>query len=58
MSELNWEEALEHLKLMKNLALDLGAVGIFYVQGCDEFKKRYDEGERTKKLYKEIMDLH
>jgi hypothetical protein len=53
-----WNKALQHLKEMKQLGLSIGFVGVFYVQGCNELERRYDNGERTKKLYDEIMNLH
>lgn len=57
-SELNWGKALNHLEKMKELAKTLGWAGSFYVMGCNELKERYDNGERTKELYDEIIDLH
>ena len=57
-NEEKWGKALNHLEEMKNLAKDLGWTGTFYVMGCNELKSRYDNGERTEKLYNEIMDLH
>lgn len=53
-----WEKALEHLETMKQAAIEIGWTGIFYIQGCNELKQRYNDGERTKELYNEIMDLH
>lgn len=44
-----WNKALQHLKEMKQLGLSIGFEGVFYVQGCNELEKRYDNGERTKK---------
>lgn len=52
-----WEKALKHLETMKQAAIEIGWNGIFYVMGCNELKQRYDNGERTKELYDEIMDL-
>jgi len=58
ISEEKWEEALQHLKQMREMALGLGWTGTFYVMGCNELERRYKEGERTKKLYNEIIELH
>jgi hypothetical protein len=57
-SELNWGKAINHLEEMKEIAKTLGWTGSFYVMGCNELKTRYDNGERTKELYDEIIDLH
>ena len=53
-----WDKAIQHLKYMKQQGINLGFTGIFYVQGCNELEKRYENGERTKELYDEIMNLH
>lgn len=58
ITEQMWNKSLTHLKEMRNLAIALGPVGAFYIQGCNELEERYNEGERTPKLYNEIMDLH
>lgn len=58
ITEEMWNKALKHLREMKQLGLSIGFSGIFYVQGCNELERRYDNGERTKELYDEIMNLH
>ena len=56
--ELDWDKALEHLTEMLAEAITIGPAGTFYIMGCNMLKNRYDNGERTKELYDEIMDLH
>ena len=53
-----WQKAVEHTQQMKEEATRIGWNGMFYVMGCNELLERYENGERTEKLYNEMMDLH
>jgi hypothetical protein len=59
ISKEQWDKALLHTHEMMEMARDLPmGTGTFYVMGCKEFLQRYQDGERTQKLYKEMMELH
>ena len=52
-----WEEAEKHLNLFIAEYASIGFPGTFGLQGIlVPLKKRFDSGERTRKLYEEIME--
>ena len=57
--ELNWTEALEHLKTVKRQYVELNMPGStwFVLYQLRKLKARYRAGERTETLYNEIMAM-
>lgn len=54
---LNWEEAKNHLYLMKGMYEEIGPAGSFGLMFMVPMIKRFESGERTKELYDEIMEI-
>lgn len=55
---LDWEKAQEHLYYIADLYESIGWTGTFaLVATINPLVKRFENGERTEKLYNEIMDL-
>lgn len=53
-----WEEAEKHLNFFIAEYASIGFPGTFGLQGIlIPLKKRFDSGERTRKLYEEIMEV-
>jgi len=53
----DWEKAIEHLDYFIKMYSALGVTGAFGVGLLRQLKERYDSGERSKKLYREIMEV-
>ena len=58
LTKSDWTIALRNVLAMREIAMEMGPTGMFYVFGCNELLARYDRGERTRKLYKEMKELH
>ena len=58
ISNEEWGRAVNHTKEMLDVAKGLGWTGMFYVSGCIDLLKRYDNGERTTELYQDMISLH
>lgn len=58
LSEDDWEKAVNHLNWMFAEYASIGWTGQFGIQGVlIPLKKRYDAGDRSVRLYDEIMAL-
>ena len=56
ITDEEWEKAVEHVEEMRNMAVFI-PTGFFYIQGCNGLLARYERGERTEELYKEMIGL-
>ena len=57
VSEDQWDKAIEHLDSLIIMYATIGWPGQFGLHGVlVPLKKRYENGERTKELYDEIME--
>ena len=56
ITDEEWEKAAEHTYRMLTAAISI-PTGFFYVQGCKALLDRYESGERTEELYKEMIGL-
>ena len=54
--ELNWEKAINYLNTLIDAYSSIGWCGLFGLGTLTELKRRYENGERTEELYKEIME--
>lgn len=55
--ELNWDAAKKHLDEMRRMYTEIGAAGVIGLTlGLNPLLVRYERGERTRKLYNEIME--
>ncbi len=55
---LNWDRAADHLNTMRKAYTDIGMAGILCLNNViNPLLISYEKGERTKKLYDEIMEL-
>lgn len=52
---LEWPEAVEHLTTLMEEYAKIGPAGMFGIRIMTPLKVRYDNGERTKELYADIM---
>lgn len=56
--ELNWDEAKAHLDTVEGLYKDIPYQSSWFALGViGAIRKRYNDGERTPELHKEIMEM-
>lgn len=55
---LDWEEAEEYLKTCESAYTEIGTAGFLALNiVIRPLRDRFNKGERTEELYKEIMDI-
>lgn len=55
---LDWDKAQKYLKTMRHAYTDIGAAGTFgLTMVLNPLQIRFEKGERTQKLYDEIMAI-
>lgn len=55
--DTEFEEAYNHAQKFMLMYLEIGVSGFFGVQSIRRLMKRYEKGERTFKLYTDMMNI-
>lgn len=58
ITDVQWDEAVNRCQELLSLASSLpDGTGMFYVASCKNMLKKYLDGNRTKELYDEMINL-
>lgn len=58
VQNLPWNDAVENCRFMMGEAIALGPTGFFYVMGCQDMLRRYENGERSRELFDDMINAH